>query len=90
MTKAELIDKVHGALEGKLSKKDAGTAVQAVFEALAEGIKDGRLAYPDFGTFTVKTRAARQGRNPSTKEAITIPESKTVGFKPAPKLKSSL
>ena len=91
MTKAELIDNVHGALDGKLNKKETGSAVQAVFDALESGIKrDGRIAYPDFGTFTVKERAARQGRNPRTGEALTIPASKNVNFKPAPSFKDSL
>jgi len=91
MTKAELIDHVHGKLDGKLNKKETGSAVQAVFDALTGGIKrDGRIAYPDFGTFTVKTRAARQGRNPRTGEALTIAESKSVNFKPAPQFKDNL
>ncbi|PIE66040.1 MAG: hypothetical protein CSA24_01065 [Deltaproteobacteria bacterium] len=91
MTKAELIDLVHNNLGGTLTKKETGAAVQAVFDALSAGIqRDGRIAYPDFGTFTVKERAARQGRNPRTGEALTIPASKTVGFKPAPKFKGSL
>ncbi|PKN57308.1 MAG: integration host factor [Deltaproteobacteria bacterium HGW-Deltaproteobacteria-14] len=91
MTKAELIDQVHGKLDGKLNKKETGAAVQAVFDALGAGIqRDGRIAYPDFGTFTVKTRAARQGRNPRTGEALTIAESKSVNFKPAPQFKDAL
>lgn len=91
MTKAELIDHVHGSLDGKLNKKETGSAVQAIFDALASGIqRDGRIAYPDFGTFTVKERAARQGRNPRTGEALTIAASKSVAFKAAPKLKDSL
>lgn len=91
MTKAELIDQVHGKLDGKLNKKETGAAVQAVFDALAAGIKrDSRIAYPDFGTFTVKTRAARQGRNPRTGETLTIEESKSVNFKPAPQFKDNL
>jgi len=91
MTKAELIDHVHTALDNKLTKKDTGSAVQAVFDALIQAIKrDGRISYPDFGTFTVKTRAARQGRNPRTNKPLTIAESKTVGFKAAPKFKTSL
>lgn len=90
MTKAELIDHVHNNCEG-LTKKETATAIQAVFDALSSGIKaDGRIAYPDFGTFTVKHRAARQGRNPRTGQPLTIAASKTVGFKPAPKFKSSL
>jgi DNA-binding protein HU-beta len=91
MTKAELIDHVHNTLEGNMTKKATGDAVQAVFDALATGLKnDGRIAYPDFGTFTVKERAARQGRNPRTGAALQIAASKTVGFKPAPKFKGSL
>ena len=74
MTKAEFIDHVHGELDSKLTKKDTGVAIQAVFDALKQAIKgDGRISYPDFGTFTVKTRAARQGRNPRTGKALTIP-----------------
>ena len=91
MTKAEFIDHVHGSLDSKLTKKDTGTAIQAVFDALVQAIKrDGRISYPDFGTFTVKTRAARQGRNPRTGKTLTIAASKTVGFKAAPKFKGSL
>jgi DNA-binding protein HU-beta len=91
MTKAEFIDAVHGALEGRYTKKDTGAAVQAVFDALTTGIKrDGRIAFPDFGTFTVKKREARQGRNPRTGKTLTIAASKSVGFKAAPKLKGEL
>ncbi|TNF24790.1 MAG: HU family DNA-binding protein [Deltaproteobacteria bacterium] len=91
MTKAELIDQIHGNLDGKLNKKETGAAVQAVFDALSAGIqRDGRISYPDFGTFTVKERAARQGRNPRTGEALTIDASKNVAFKPAPTFKDSL
>ncbi|PKN57307.1 MAG: integration host factor [Deltaproteobacteria bacterium HGW-Deltaproteobacteria-14] len=90
MTKAELIDQVHGSLEGR-SKKETGEVVQAVFDALAGAIKaDGRFSYPGFGTFNVKERGARAGRNPRTGDAITIPASKSVGFKAAPTFKDSL
>ena len=90
MTKAELIDQVHGALEG-VSKKETGEIVQAVFDALALSIKQGkRFAYPNFGTFNVKERAERRGRNPRSGKEITIPASKTVGFKAAPTLKTEL
>lgn len=89
MTKAELINQIHGSIGG--TKKDAGDAVQAVFDSLSGAIKDGgRFTYPGFGTFTVKARAARTGRNPQTGAAIQIPASKSVGFKPAPAFKTSL
>lgn len=91
MTKAELIDAVQAKFDGKMSKKDAAQVVEAIFETVQEAVKtDGRFAYPGFGTFSVKERAERQGRNPKTKEAITIPASRSVGFKPAPAFKDIL
>ena len=90
MTKAEFIDHVHGEIDGK-SKKETAELVQATFDALATAIKsDGRFSYPGFGTFNVKERGQRQGRNPRTGEKITIPASKNVTFKPAPAFKGSL
>jgi DNA-binding protein HU-beta len=91
MTKAEFIDTVHAAAGGDLTKKQVGELVEATFESLGEAIKSGeRFSFPGFGTFTVKTRAARIGRNPQNKQPINIPESKTVSFKPAAKFKDSL
>lgn len=91
MTKADLINEVHGALGGSITKKDTGTAIQAVFDALADAIRTGgRFAYPDFGTFKIKERAARKGRNPRTGTTIKIKASKNVSFKPAPKFKDNL
>lgn len=90
MTKAELIDHIHGDL-GNYTKKEVGEIVAAVFGAVADAVKDGkRFSYPGFGTFTVKTRAARQGRNPRTGKAIMIPASSSVGFKAAPALKDAI
>ncbi len=90
MTTAELIEKVQSA-RPDLSKKQVGDVVDAVFENLAKAIrKDKRFAMPGFGTFTVKKRAARVGRNPQTGAAIEIAPTKTVGFKPAPELKKAL
>jgi DNA-binding protein HU-beta len=90
MTKAELIDQVAGSVEG-LSKKQGAELLDTVFAVLTKAlIKGGRFAYPGFGTFTVKKRAARKGRNPRTGKEITIPAGKTVGFKAAPALKEKL
>ncbi|MCA9513657.1 MAG: HU family DNA-binding protein [Myxococcales bacterium] len=90
MTKAELINQVHASLDGR-SKKETTEIVQAVFDSLSDAIKaGGRFQYPDFGTFNVKERAARQGRNPRTGDAMKISASKTVSFKPAPKFKDNL
>ncbi len=90
MTKSELIDAIHNNL-GTGTKKDTAALVQATFDALGGAIKDGgRFTYPGFGTFKVKERAARQGRNPQTGAAIKIAASKSVGFKPAATFKDSL
>ena len=91
MTKAELISAVLDNTGSEMTKKDTTEAVQAVFDQLALAIKsDGKFSYPGLGTFTMKTRAARKGRNPRTGETIDIKASKNVGFKAATGLKSSL
>jgi DNA-binding protein HU-beta len=89
MTKAELIDVVHSKLEGH-SKKAVAELVEVVFATTADAIAEGRFSYPGFGTFTVKTRKAREGRNPKSGDTIKIAESKSVGFKAAPNLKTSV
>ncbi len=91
MTKADLISAVAASAGDGLSKKAVESIVDGVFNQVASAIaKDGRFAYPGFGTFTVKERAARTGRNPQTGKSIQIPASKNVGFKAAPSLKGSL
>jgi len=91
MTKAELIGAVAADGGDGLSKKAVEDIVDSVFNQMAGAIaSDGRFAYPGFGTFTVKERAARTGRNPQTGKSIQIPASKNVGFKAAPGLKSEL
>lgn len=91
MTKQQLIDAVKTQGPEGLTKKDTAAIVDAVFSTLRGAITDdGRFSYPGFGTFTVKHRKARDGRNPRTGSPIKIPASKTVGFKPAPAFKNSL
>ena len=91
MTKAEFVDQVAKSSGVELSKKDAAGILDTVFSVIGQTIKDeNRFSYPGFGTFTVKERSARKGRNPRTGAAIDIKASKTVGFKPAPSLKQSL
>jgi DNA-binding protein HU-beta len=91
MTKAELIEKIHKDAGGDLSKKVVGDLVENAFGTVAKAIKkDKRFAFPGFGTFTVRKREARSGRNPQTGATIKIAASKTVKFKPAPELKKSL
>ncbi|HEX4384952.1 MAG TPA: HU family DNA-binding protein [Myxococcales bacterium] len=88
MTKADLIETV--AANG-LTKKAAAEMVDALFKTIGKSIKkEGRFAYPGFGTWTVRSRKARKGRNPQTGAEIKIKASKTVGFKPSKELKSGL
>ena len=91
MNKGELIDAVQSTLGDDTSKKAAEAAVKAVLENIATGVKkDGSVQLLGFGTFEVRTRSARTGRNPKTGETIQIAASKTVGFKPSSALKGSL
>ena len=89
MTKGDLVDAV--AKSAKISKRAAEEAVDATFEGISRGIKKSkRFQVPGFGTFTVRSRKARKGRNPQTGAVIQIKASRTVGFKPAPVLKKGL
>lgn len=92
MTKAELIEKVTTSVKNRdLSKACINEVTDAVFSTLAKGIKkDKRFTYPGFGTWTVRARKARKGRNPQTGAVINIPASKTVGFRPSPEFKGTL
>jgi DNA-binding protein HU-beta len=93
MTKAELIDKVAQQISktADVSKKATGEIIDIAVAEVAKAIKkEKRFSYPGFGTFNVKSRKARKGRNPQTGEVISIKASKTVSFKPAPELKKKL
>lgn len=89
MTKTELIAMT--AEKAGLSKKDAERAVNATLESItAELVSGNRVQLAGFGIFETKTRAARTGRNPKTKEAIEIPASTSVGFKASKTLKDAV
>lgn len=89
MNKTELIAAV--AEKAELTKKDADAAVKAVIDAVTEALKDGeKVALVGFGTFEVKTRAARTGKNPRTGEVINIPEAKVPSFKAGSALKDAV
>ncbi len=89
MNKAELVTAV--AEKAEMSKKDAEKAVSAVFEAIEESLAGNqKVQLVGFGTFEVKERAERVGRNPQTKEKITIPASKVPGFKAGKALKDAV
>ncbi|CEH30006.1 MULTISPECIES: HU family DNA-binding protein [Aneurinibacillus] len=89
MNKTELITKVSEVAE--LTKKDATKAVDAVFDAITEALKDGdKVQLIGFGNFEVRERAARKGRNPQTGEEIEIAASKVPAFKPGKALKEDI
>jgi DNA-binding protein HU-beta len=89
MNKAELIDAVTG--HTGLPKADATRAVEAVFDSITSALKSGdSVALLGFGTFAVKARSARAGRNPRTGETIEIAASKVPGFKAGKALKDAV
>lgn len=89
MNKTELVAAV--AAKAELSKKDAEAAVKAVIDSVTEALADGdKVALVGFGTFEVKTRATRTGKNPRTGEAISIPASKVPSFKAGAALKNAV
>ncbi len=80
MNKSELIDAV--ASETDLSRADASRATDAVLDSIIAALGNGdQVALAGFGTFSVRERAARAGRNPQTGETIQIKASKSPGFK---------
>ncbi len=89
MNKTELIAAV--AEKAELSKKDADAAVSAVLDAVTAALADGdKVQLIGFGTFEVRERAERQGRNPKTGEAMTIAASKVPAFKAGNALKNAV
>ena len=91
MTKAEMVSKIYESLEGKVTKKEAEKAMEALFDAIKSEFLSGKdVTVSKFGTFKVKTRSAHNGRNPKTGETIHIEEQKTVTFKPVISLKNEI
>ena len=90
MKKSELAS--HVAAQSSLSKAQAERVVDAVFSAIGEALASGEsvVIIPGFGTFTTKTRAARQGRNPRTGETIAIAPSKAPSFKAGKTLRDAV
>ncbi len=90
MTKTELVDFVCKQNEN-LTKKSGAEIVDSVFDAVQASIKaQEKFSYPGFGTFVVRTRKARTGRDPRTGAEIKIKASRTVGFRPAKAFKEQL
>jgi DNA-binding protein HU-beta len=89
MNKAELIDAVTG--QTGLAKADVTRAVDSIFDSITGALKSGdTVALLGFGTFVVKSRAARSGRNPRTGETIEIAASRVPGFKAGKALKDAV
>lgn len=89
MNKMDLVEKI--AARTELTKKDSTLALDAALEAITQALKEGdKVQVVGFGSFEVKHRAARTGRNPKTKETIEIPASVVPVFKPGKGLKDSV
>jgi DNA-binding protein HU-beta len=89
MNKTDLIDKI--AEKSGLSKKDSEKAINAIIEGVEEAlVNHDKVQLVGFGSFEVRQRAARKGRNPQTMEEIDIPESKVPAFKAGKDLKERL
>ncbi|MDN5293005.1 MAG: DNA-binding protein HU-beta [Eubacteriales bacterium] len=89
MNKAELVSSV--AEKASLTKKDAEKAVNAVFATIEEALAKGeKVQLVGFGTFEVRKRAARKGRNPQTGAEIKIPAAKVPAFKAGKALKDAV
>jgi DNA-binding protein HU-beta len=87
--KADLVDRI-AELTG-IPKTHVAMVYDTVFELTAEALTQGdKVTVPNFGTFLLSERPARQGRNPATGEPITISASKTVRFKVSKNLKDRL
>lgn len=86
MTKAELVEEV--ANSSDLTKKDAEVIVQTVLDSIVESLKNGeKIELRGFGSFRVRNRSSRQGRNPKTGSTVKVPAKKVPYFKPGKELK---
>lgn len=86
MTKAELVDEV--ARNSDLSKKDAEVIVQTVLDSIVDSLKSGeKVELRGFGSFRLRERASRLGRNPKTGEQVHVPAKRVPYFKPGKELK---
>ncbi len=89
MNKEQLIDRVAG--KTGLSKKDANAALDAILEGITGALRKGeKVTLVGFGTFSVRRRKAREGRNPQTGEKIKIPARKVPAFTAGKELKSQV
>jgi integration host factor subunit beta len=86
MTKAELVDEVASVVQ--LTKKQAETIVNIVFDSIVESLRSGqKIELRGFGSFRLRNRKSRTGRNPKTGEKVEVPSKKIPYFKPGKELK---
>ncbi len=89
MNKSELVDAIASGAD--ISKASAGRALDAMVDSITETLRKGdQVALVGFGTFSVKDRAARTGRNPQTGKSIEIPAARVPGFKAGKGLKDAV
>lgn len=89
MNKADLVDLI--ADKADISKASAARALEAALAGITDALRAGdQVALIGFGTFAVKQRAERQGRNPKTGELLNIAASRSPGFKPGKALRDAL
>ena len=88
MTKSKLIRKVSERVP-HITKKDTKVIVDLIFDSMIHALRKGeRIEVRGFGSFKVKNRGARTGRNPKTGVAVSIPQKKTIFFKPGKELRT--
>lgn len=86
MTKAELVDEVARVVQ--LTKKQAETIVNIVFDSIVDSLRSGqKIELRGFGSFRLRSRKSRTGRNPKTGEKVDVPSKKIPYFKPGKELK---
>lgn len=91
MKKRQFVNEVLKSSGCELERKEVEKVVESVFRVAGDAVRaEGRFSWPGFGTFGLKERAARRGRNPRTGEGMDIAASVTVGFKAAPALRRGL
>jgi integration host factor subunit beta len=89
MTKAELVEEV--ARSTQLTKKQAEAIVNTVFQTIVDSLKDGRkIELRGFGSFRIRRRGSRLGRNPKTGDRVEVPPKRIPYFKPGKELKELL
>jgi integration host factor subunit alpha len=89
LTKADLADAVYAAIN--IDKEKAAQTIEDYIELIKEGLDaDGKVMISGFGVYEVKSKAARRGRNPQTKESIILRARKVIKFKPSQLLKRAI